>query len=222
MTVDRTIRHPSDITQAAKGAPQCKPEMKNPAVVIPDATTAIGALNEAIKQGGVPPRTLDLVLPSGWETSSPTHTRRAFPARAARSGRTISYRPFLQRLRQDRFFALWVLEATSRMRCCERAGARRDLLDLGAGTLEIEATRVVVDGKVIESDLWRLAEEHRLCLHHAQGKSRWPPHRVTTAARGRRSGARRAVGRPGRTPRRGRSRCAIPRQSPARRPPPGG
>lgn len=35
--------------------------MKNPGVIIPDAMTAIRALNEAIKQGGVPPRTLGLV-----------------------------------------------------------------------------------------------------------------------------------------------------------------
>jgi len=35
--------------------------MKNPGMVIPGATTAIRSLNEAIKQGGVPPRTLDLV-----------------------------------------------------------------------------------------------------------------------------------------------------------------
>ncbi len=34
--------------------------------------------------------------------------------------------------RSDRFFALWVLEATSGMRRCELAGARRDLLDLEA------------------------------------------------------------------------------------------
>lgn len=34
----------------------------------------------------------------------------------------------------------------------ELAGARIDLLDLDAGTLRIESTRVVVDGKVIESD----------------------------------------------------------------------
>ena len=52
----------------------------------------------------------------------------------------------------DRFFALWVLEATSGMRRCELAGLRRDLLDLAAGTLTIDTTRVVVDGKVIESD----------------------------------------------------------------------
>jgi integrase len=31
-------------------------------------------------------------------------------------------------------------------------GARRDLLDLDAGTLTIEVTRVVIDGRVIESD----------------------------------------------------------------------
>ena len=35
--------------------------MKNPGIVIPGAMTAIRSLNEAIKQGGVPPRTLELV-----------------------------------------------------------------------------------------------------------------------------------------------------------------
>ena len=59
---------------------------------------------------------------------------------------------FLQQARPDRFFALWVLEATSGMRRCELAGAQRALLDLDAGTLTIEITRVVVDGQVIESD----------------------------------------------------------------------
>ena len=37
------------------------------------------------------------------------------------------------------------------MRRCELAGAHRDVLDLDAGTLAIEVTRVVVDGRVIES-----------------------------------------------------------------------
>lgn len=59
---------------------------------------------------------------------------------------------FLQQARSDRLFALWVLEATSGMRRCELAGAQRALLDLDAGTLTIEVTRVVVDGQVIESD----------------------------------------------------------------------
>jgi len=61
-------------------------------------------------------------------------------------------RTFLDKARTDRFYALWVLEATSGMRRCELAGARRDELDLERGTLSIETTRVVVNGKVIESD----------------------------------------------------------------------
>ena len=80
----------------------------------------------------------------------------AHPPRVPRKGRKVwtvtQLQTFLQRARSDRFFALWVLEATSGMRRCELAGARRNLLDLDAGTLTIEGTRVVVDGRVIESD----------------------------------------------------------------------
>ena len=80
----------------------------------------------------------------------------AHPPRVPRKGRKVwttdQLQTFLIRAQSDRFFALWVLEATSGMRRCELAGAHRDLLDLAAGTLAIEATRVVVDGKVIESD----------------------------------------------------------------------
>jgi integrase len=80
----------------------------------------------------------------------------AHPPRLVRKGRKVwtvaQLRTFLQRARSDRFFALWVLEATSGMRRCELAGVRLDGLDLEAGTLTIEITRVVVDGKVIESD----------------------------------------------------------------------
>jgi hypothetical protein len=71
---------------------------------------------------------------------------------------------FFQRARSDRFFALWVLEATSGMRRCELAGARRDGLNLDAGTLAIETTRVVVDGKVIESDDKTENAQHVLAL----------------------------------------------------------
>jgi AhpD family alkylhydroperoxidase len=35
--------------------------MKSPGIVIPDAMTAIRSLNEAVQQGGLPQRTLDLV-----------------------------------------------------------------------------------------------------------------------------------------------------------------
>jgi integrase len=61
-------------------------------------------------------------------------------------------RTFLEVARKDRFYALWVLEATSGFRRCELAGARRDGLDFEAATLTIEVTRVVVDGKVVISD----------------------------------------------------------------------
>jgi integrase len=80
----------------------------------------------------------------------------AHPPRVPRKGRRVwtvtQLRTFLERARSDRFFALWVLEATSGMRRCELAGARRELLDLDAGKLTLEVTRVVVDGQVVESD----------------------------------------------------------------------
>ena len=50
------------------------------------------------------------------------------------------------------------------MRRCELAGAHRDLLDLDAGTLEMETTRVVVDGKVMESDGKTANAQHTLSL----------------------------------------------------------
>jgi integrase len=92
----------------------------------------------------------------------------AHPPGIPRKGRKVwtvaQLQRFLQHAPTDRFFALWVLEATSGMRRCELAGARRDLLDLDAGTLTIEVTRVVVDGKVIESDGKTENAQHVLAL----------------------------------------------------------
>jgi integrase len=92
----------------------------------------------------------------------------AHPPRVPRKSRKVWTVPqlqtFLQHARPDRFFALWVLEATSGMRRCELAGARRDLLDLDAGTLQLETTRVVVNGKVIESDGKTENAQHVLAL----------------------------------------------------------
>lgn len=92
----------------------------------------------------------------------------AHPPRVPRRHRKVWTVPqlqaFLQAARRDRFFALWVLEATSGMRRCELAGARRDLLDLNAATLQIEITRVSVDGKVIESDGKTDNAQHVLAL----------------------------------------------------------
>ena len=64
------------------------------------------------------------------------------PAACTSQGRKVwtasQLQTFLRHSRHDRFLALWVLEATSGMRRCELAGARRNLLDLDAGTLEID------------------------------------------------------------------------------------
>ncbi len=57
-----------------------------------------------------------------------------------------------------------MLEATSGWRGCELAGIRRDQLDLDAGTLVIDTTRVVVNGKVIESDGKTENAQHVLAL----------------------------------------------------------
>lgn len=53
---------------------------------------------------------------------------------------------------QDRFAGMWILAATSGMRRSELAGATRDGLDFGAAVLEIDDTRVVVDGAVEDED----------------------------------------------------------------------
>src|SRR4029077_11500966 len=50
------------------------------------------------------------------------------------------------------------------MRRCELAGARLALLDLDVETLTIEVTRVVVDGRVIESDGKTENAQHVLAL----------------------------------------------------------
>jgi integrase len=93
---------------------------------------------------------------TSWGWAKRNVVRDAHPPYVPRKGRKVwsvgQLRIFLQRARPDRFFALWVLEATSGMRRCELAGARLDGLDFEAGTLTLEITRVVVDGRVVQSD----------------------------------------------------------------------
>ncbi|TVY99744.1 hypothetical protein EAS64_41255 [Trebonia kvetii] len=60
--------------------------------------------------------------------------------------------------------ASWSRTQDGRQHTSDLAGARVDLLDLDAGTLQIEKTRVVVDGKVIESDGKTENAQHLLAL----------------------------------------------------------
>lgn len=53
---------------------------------------------------------------------------------------------FLRHVRRDRFYALYLLAATTGMRRAELCGLRWVDVDLDAGQLAIEDTRVVVDG----------------------------------------------------------------------------
>lgn len=103
-----------------------------------------------------------------WNWAKRNVVNDAHPPRVPRAGRTVwtvqQLQTFLQHARRDRFFALWVLETTSGMRRSELAGARLDLLDLDAGILEIGPTRVVVNGKVIESDGKTENTQHLLAL----------------------------------------------------------
>ena len=93
---------------------------------------------------------------AAWGWARRNVVKDAHPPRVPRRGRLVwsvtQLRTFLDCARRDRFFALWVLEATSGMRRGELAGARVRDLDLETGILRMERTRVVIDGQVVESD----------------------------------------------------------------------
>jgi integrase len=80
----------------------------------------------------------------------------ASPPRVPRTSRTTwtveQLGRFLFTARDDRFFALWVLEATTGLRRSELAGAPTDGLDFEEAILWVGDTRVVVDGAVLDSD----------------------------------------------------------------------
>ncbi|AXX29390.1 site-specific integrase [Actinosynnema pretiosum subsp. pretiosum] len=57
---------------------------------------------------------------------------------------------FLEAARGDRFYALWVLAASTGMRRSELCGLRTSALDLAAATVRMTATRVVAGGKATD------------------------------------------------------------------------
>ncbi|WP_433299458.1 tyrosine-type recombinase/integrase [Pseudonocardia sp. CA-142604] len=54
---------------------------------------------------------------------------------------------FLQHARHERLLAMWLLFATTGMRRSEAVGARRDALDMAAGTLSLVTTHVIAAGR---------------------------------------------------------------------------
>ena len=60
-------------------------------------------------------------------------------------------RQYLDYVKDDRLWALWVLMVTTGIRRGEAAGLRWSALDLDAGRLRVEKTRVVVNFEVVDS-----------------------------------------------------------------------
>lgn len=110
-----------------------------------------------------------------WKWVHRNVARDAHPPTVPRQGHTVwtvtQLRSFLDQARPDRFYPLWVLEAASGMWRCGLAGASLDGLGLDAGTLSIDITWVVVDGRVIESDGKTENAQRGIAL----ARSPWPP-----------------------------------------------
>lgn len=71
---------------------------------------------------------------------------------------------FVCHVRQDRYFALWLLVVTTGLRRGELAGLVRDDIDLEAGTVSPSAPRVVVSGHAQESRTKTRSGERSLAL----------------------------------------------------------
>ncbi len=174
------LPHRDDTVRCYRRHAENDPEIGQPIVARKPSRQGAGKAADASRKKlspGLEPKTVvntHRMLHRAWEDfavwgwAKRNFVNDAHPPRVPRKGRKVwtvgQLRTFLQRARSDRFFALWVLEATSGMRRCELAGARHDRLDLDAGTLAIETTRIVVDGKVIESDGKTENAQHVLAL----------------------------------------------------------
>jgi integrase len=98
------------------------------------------ALADAVRLGYVPRNVADLAeAPSGTSAERPVWTPEQL-------------RTFLEHVRDDRLFAVWMLFATTGVRRGEVAGLRLTDLDLDAGHLSPRRPRVVVDHQVVVSD----------------------------------------------------------------------
>jgi integrase len=73
-------------------------------------------------------------------------------------------RAFVHHVREDRFYALWLLVVTTGLRRGELAGLTRRDIDLASGRVSPTTTRVVVDGHAAESDPKTTSGERTLAL----------------------------------------------------------
>lgn len=91
-----------------------------------------------------------------WDLVPRNAAEDAQPPRAGRSRLEVwepeEIRRFLVEVRQDRFYAMWLLVATTGMRRGELAGLLSTDIDLRHGRVSPSAPRVSVDGRVRESE----------------------------------------------------------------------
>jgi integrase len=91
-----------------------------------------------------------------WRYVSENVAEHAKPPRVSRRRATVwtpdQVRRFLAHAREDRFYALYLLAATTGMRRAELCGLRWPDVDFGNSALSIAATRVVVRGRAEDSD----------------------------------------------------------------------
>ena len=92
------------------------------------------AMRDAVKWRYLASNPVAAVEPPRWER------------RAHRTWTPVQLATFLRHARGDRFYAMWLLLATTGLRRSEAAGARREAFDPIAGTISIVSTSVIAAG----------------------------------------------------------------------------
>lgn len=103
-----------------------------------------------------------------WGQLPRNYAEDAEPPRAARKRPTV-WSPeqlgiFVNHVRDDRFFALWLLVATTGLRRGELAGLKRTDIDFRSRTVSPSTPRVVVAGRAVESEAKTRSGERNLAL----------------------------------------------------------
>jgi len=110
------------------------------------------ALRDAVKWGQVPRN----------------YAEDAEPPRAPRKRPTVwspeQLGTFVEHVKDDRFYALWLLVATTGLRRGELAGLKRTDIDFAARTIAPSSPRVVVAGRAVESEAKTRSGERNLAL----------------------------------------------------------
>ncbi len=142
--------------------------LKVPALTPADVTKMAGKLRttkSAKGRKGLSPRSVQLAVgvlkaATSWATRNNMLARDplmgvdrpAAKSKAMSAWTTDEARAFLSTVADDREAVVWALALTRGLRRGELAGLRWDAIDLKGGSLEVTHTRVLVDGKPVDSE----------------------------------------------------------------------